>query len=156
WQLRYDEASAVLEPAMSDAERRGDLPRLARLSWILNDLGSKTRFDADTIARLRRLIDLAEARGPSSDLAQLYINLAYQYLHQMQQAENLWAVEQALQVALAVHDPLLEANARLWRGTALYDAGRLEEARAELMAALPVQEQQGGPQQIDLLRGTLV
>jgi tetratricopeptide (TPR) repeat protein len=156
WQSRYDEASALLEPAITEAERRGDLARLARLSWLLNSMGFKTRADAETIARLQRVIELAEARGPSPELARLYIDLAYQYGHQMQGAENLWAVEQALQVAKTAHEPLLEAKARMWHGTALYDAGRLDEALVEVVAALPVIEQQEAVEDLDEVRATLL
>ena len=156
WQLRYGEASAVLEPAMTEAERRGDLARLARLSWLLNSMGSTTRADAETIARLRRVIVLAEARGPSPGLAQLYLSLAYQYMYSLQYAEELDAVEQALQVAQAAHDPLLVARARTWHGTALYLVGRLEEALAELEAALPVLEQPEALEDVDGLRRAMI
>jgi class 3 adenylate cyclase/tetratricopeptide (TPR) repeat protein len=149
WQSRDDEAEALLEPAMTEAERQGDLARLARLYWLLIALRSNARIDTETIARLQRLIELAEAQGPSPELAQLYISLAYKYAQSLQTAENLWALEQALQVAQAAHDPLLEAKAVWWHGWALHYAGRLEEARAEIVAALPVLEQQETPQDLD-------
>ena len=69
---------------MTEAERRGDLARLAAPLLVTEYTWSSTQVPAaEGIARLLRLIELAEAQGPSPDLAQLYLSLAYQYMSRM-------------------------------------------------------------------------
>ena len=80
WQSRHDEAIAVLQPAIAEAERRGDLARLARLAWKFSAFAALVPgANAEWVARLLRLIEMAQSRGPSADLAQLYLSLAYCY-----------------------------------------------------------------------------
>lgn len=142
YQLRNEEASAVLEPAMAEAKRGGDLARQVRLIWLLGGLEFDQRADPEWDTRLQRLIELAETKGSSPDLAQLYLTLRYQYEISGQLAEKLGTFEHALQVAHEAEDAILTAKARMWHGMALLDVGHLEEAVAELAVAVTVLQDQ--------------
>jgi class 3 adenylate cyclase/tetratricopeptide (TPR) repeat protein/DNA-binding XRE family transcriptional regulator len=137
-QSRWDEAFAVLEQTVIEAERRGDLASLVRLTRLLGGVDTQWGATAEGIARLLRLIETTQSGGESPELAQLYISLANQYWASGQYAEGLGTAERALQVAQAVGDIGLVALARVKRGVAFATVGRLEEALLEIRTALPV------------------
>jgi predicted ATPase/class 3 adenylate cyclase len=156
WQLRNDEGVVVLEQAIAEAEQHGDLARLARLFRALTTVNIDQKAGAELVARLVRLIERTKAHGPSPDLAQLYLALAYRYVLSGQYAQGLDAVEQALQMAQTVGDPVLLATARISHGEALSALGHLEEALAELMTALPALEHRETLEGQDTLGSLLV
>jgi tetratricopeptide (TPR) repeat protein len=139
-QARWDEAFAVLEQTVIEAERRGDLACLVRLTRLLGGVDTRWGAAAEGIARLLRLIETTQVAGASPKLAQLYMSLANQYWASGQYAEGLGTAERALQVAQAVGDARLVALARVKRGVAFATVGRLEEALIEIRTALPVLE----------------
>jgi predicted ATPase/class 3 adenylate cyclase len=144
WKLQFEDAFSMLEQAAAEAERRGDLTRLVRLAWTHTLAAVHRGSPTEGIARLLSLTEITKMAGASSDLMRLYFGLAYRYQWSGQYAEQLDAVEHAVQVAQAVGDAGLIAEARRWYGAALTLVGRLDEARVELTAALPVLEKLEG------------
>jgi tetratricopeptide (TPR) repeat protein len=135
-QIRYDEAFTVLERAAAEAERRGDLARLTRLTNQLSRLDIERGALDEGVSRLVRLIKMIEPGEANSDLFDLYLNLAHTYYGSGQYAEELATAERALQVAQALGDAAGEARARERHGAALSLLGRLEEALLELKTAV--------------------
>jgi tetratricopeptide (TPR) repeat protein len=136
--LRHEEAVPMMEQAIAEAERRGDHAQMIRLARPLINLTGNQGIATEEIVRILHVIEVTQAAG--LDLALLYVDLAYLHCNGGQYAEQLATVEHAMQIAQAEGDAGVEATVRTWRGLALLLLGRLEEARAELEAAVPVLE----------------
>jgi predicted ATPase/class 3 adenylate cyclase len=137
-QGRFDEASSVLEQAVTEAEHRGALTRLVHLTWLQSYADAEGGAGARGIPRLLRLIETIRAQGASPELVWLYLSLGACYYASRLYADELDATEHALEVAQAIGDAGLVLLAQQQRGQALLRVGRLEEAAAELAAVVAV------------------
>jgi tetratricopeptide (TPR) repeat protein/transcriptional regulator with XRE-family HTH domain len=136
WQAKNDEAFALLEQAVAEAERRGDLPRLVRLEQLRSGTDPQQDAAPQWVRRFLCLIEMTEARGLGPERSQLYTDLAYYYWVSGQYEEQLGAAEQALRVAEDLGNSFFAANARTFRGLALAAVGRVHEGLLDLEAAL--------------------
>lgn len=129
---RYDEALALLEPAVVAFTAAGDLDHLAAtlssLLWAHSFRGTPARGMAVAAPLLPRL----NAACPSSALALLYVKLATLHHFAGRYDEQLRFGERAAELAVRVGDDRVLAEAEDVRGYALCLLGRLEEGLAIL------------------------
>jgi tetratricopeptide (TPR) repeat protein/transcriptional regulator with XRE-family HTH domain len=148
----YDAALVVLEQAgetyRSGDDREGARRTLARIGQVHATRGTPEAG----VRRLRAALETVGTYGPSPGLAALYVALAHQYFAGGRGDEQLASAERAAELARAVGDNRILADAETKRGLALLLMGRLEEAQRVLEEAIPLAEAVGD---LDILRQVL-
>jgi tetratricopeptide (TPR) repeat protein len=140
---RYDEAQAMLERAAQmyrdadDSEGRGRV--MAEIGLIYALRGRPE----DGIVRLQPLVESLDQGPASYSLASLYAALARLYNQAGWQSKQLVATRRLLELAHALGDERLLAEAELHRGVSLMHTGRYKEALQVLEAAIPRSERVG-------------
>lgn len=138
---RYDEAVKALERAAAVERRAGNLEAVGR---IVAKLGLAHRWrgtPGEGIAQVQSTIALFADAGSSDVLASLHLALAHLLLLTGRYRETLEATERAGEVARAVGDQALLAEAEERRGVALLLLNRPEEGQQVIEAAIPLIEE---------------
>jgi tetratricopeptide (TPR) repeat protein len=150
---RYDDAIAVLERAEQRARAQDDLETAGRVTAALGLAHRWRGTPEDGIARVQTMVDRLSPRGPSPAMAALYLSLAHLHFLVGRYHEMLEAARRAGEIATAVGEPAMAAEAQERYGAGLLLVDRAEEGKRVLEAALPTVETTGNR---DLLRRTLV
>ena len=141
---RYDEALDALEQARLTYSRTGDLEALGRTMAQQGIVYARAGRPAEGLARLRPLPSpLSTSLLSQRTLAELHLALAKLCMVGAQYDEQLLAAERAANLARAVNDSTLLAQAEMRRGDALQALGRTEEAASTLEAVIPLAEAAG-------------
>jgi tetratricopeptide (TPR) repeat protein/transcriptional regulator with XRE-family HTH domain len=144
---RYDDALNVLDQAAREYRRLGDVEGEARATAHVGRVHSRRGTAGEGIARLEALRERLEGEpelrppdGGSQALAALNAAIAPLFLSRGRYREQLDAAERAAQIARALNDKRLLAEAEVWRGCALNQLGKLEDGRRTLDDAIPLAE----------------
>ncbi|HEX6817621.1 MAG TPA: AAA family ATPase [Ktedonobacterales bacterium] len=139
---RYDEAIQTLERAAEVARSAGDLEGRRRAMAQVGRVYARRGAGQEGVQRLSPL--LATMTGePSRGEAALQIALADLYSTSGRYREQLAAAERAAEVAKALNDDTLLAQAEQWRSSALLALGRSQEALPVLQEVIPRAEAAG-------------
>ncbi len=140
---RYDEALEVLERAAATFQALGDRDALARaLARIGRAHAGRDTPDAG-LARIQPLLSTLGEGDPSPGMAALYAALTWLFLAANRYAESVAAATQAADMARALGNERILADAEVRRGRALTELGHLEEGRRAAEGALPLVEAVG-------------
>jgi adenylate cyclase len=142
---RYDGALEALERA-AEAYRRGrNSEATAR---VTAQIGRVHRFRGtldEGIARVQPVLETLAWSGPSQGLSALNVALSHLFFAGGRFRESLQAAERASELARAVGDDRILAEAEVGRGTGLAYVGRREEGLKVLEDAIPLAEAVGDP-----------
>lgn len=150
---RYDDAIAVLERAEQRALAQDDLETAGRVTAAVGLAHRWRGTPEDGIGRVQAMVDRLSPRGPSPAMAALYLSLAHLHFLVGRYHEMLEAARRAGDLARAVDQYVMAAEAQERYGAGLLLVDRAEEGKRVLEAALPTIEATGNR---DLLRRTLV
>jgi len=145
---RYDEALEALERAARVYEESGDLESERRVVAEIGRVHRARATPEQGIVRIEGLLASAAHVAPSQGLASLYVALARLFFAVGRYREQLAAASRSHELASAVGDGSILAEAQMSRGTALYAMGHLEEALQVQEATIPLAESAG---QFDIL-----
>jgi len=140
---RVDDALGPLEEAAHAYRALDDADGEGR---VVARIGLAHYFRAtspDGLARLLPVVERLEPRGASHGLALLYAALPRLYTVMGRHQEQRAAAERACELARALGDERLLAEAETVRGAALVYLGNVEEARVVLRGAISQAEGQG-------------
>jgi tetratricopeptide (TPR) repeat protein/transcriptional regulator with XRE-family HTH domain len=140
---RYDEALAVLEQAGAAYRAAGDREGACRTLAQIGLVHAVRGTAEDGVRRLQAALETVGTQEPSHGLAALYAALAHLYFADGRIDEQLAAAEQAVELARAVGDDRILADAETKRGLALLLLGRMEDAQCVLEEAIPLAEAAG-------------
>jgi serine/threonine protein kinase/tetratricopeptide (TPR) repeat protein len=158
--LRYEASPPDLEGAIIDLERSLAIANETSSIWQkINTEGDLAVLEAQlgnikgAIARLRRLVGAAEARGMEGDRVLLLQNLTAFLLRDGQAREAAEIAAQVTRLAMASGDLAIGASAWSLRADALRRLGELDAALVSIDEALRIQEQRGDRMQaLSLMR----
>jgi tetratricopeptide (TPR) repeat protein len=140
---RYDEARDALEQAAQIYRARRDLERLghvtAQIGMVCVTAGWKP---AETIDRLRSMLEPLEAGEPTPALIEIYNQLATLLFVSGQYPEQLAAAEHAVRLA-SLHAYPPSPQAEFYRALALFLLGRLDVGMRGFSAAISIAEAGG-------------
>jgi tetratricopeptide (TPR) repeat protein len=129
---RYDEALEVLERAVEVYREVRDLEAVARVTARIGWTHRYRGTPEEGINRIQTLLELLAWSGPSQGLASLHLALAYLHFGSGRYRETLESAQRAGELARAVGDERVLADAEMRRGTALDALGQIEEGRRVL------------------------
>ncbi len=139
---RYDDAVQMLERSAEVSRASGDLEGRRRAMALLGRVYARRGAAQEGVQRIQPL--LATMTGePSRGVAALQIALADLYYTSGRYREQLSAAERAGEVARALNDDALLAQAEQWRSSALLALGRAQEALPVLQEVIPRAEAAG-------------
>ncbi len=115
----YDEALVVLEGAAETHKVSGDLECLGRVTAQIGQVLGDRGTPEQGMARVKPLLRQLEKNGPSPALALLHTTMAWLLLNVGQYTSQLEAAERAIELAGAMGDERIRAQAELWRAEAL-------------------------------------
>lgn len=148
----YDDALASFQRATDWYQAAGDLESAGRATAALA-LAHRWRGTPEIgIQRVRPMIDVLGERGPSRALAACCLSLAHLLFLQGAYRDMLNAARRAGEIADAIGDAALKAEAHERHGTALLFLGHPREGREILERTIPLVEATGN---LELLRRTL-
>jgi tetratricopeptide (TPR) repeat protein len=126
---RFEAALAVLERAAARRRATGDLEGLGRVTAEIGQVmyGFKDGL-REGVPRLQGVLALLDARGPSAALLALHDALAYLHLATGRYADYLVAGERAAELARALGESRMVAEAGFHRAHALQLLGRVLDA----------------------------
>ena len=139
---RYDEAAQTLERSAEVARSAGDLEGRRRAMAQLGRVYARRGAGQEGVQRLSPLLSTMTGE-PSRGGAALQIALADLYATSGRYREQLAAAERAAEVAKALNDDALLAQAEQWRSSALLALGRGQEALPVLQEVIPRSEASG-------------
>jgi len=141
---RLDEAVESLSRSV-DAYRESRDPKGARRATaLLGGAHHRQGNSQEALAEIQTMIDLLSWSGPSRALSSLNMTLTRILQSLGRGEEMLAAAERAGEIAQAIGDDVLLAEAGERRGTALTILGKAEQARLALEEAIPKLEAAGG------------
>ena len=152
---RYDEALAVLERSLKVYRQARDLEAAG---GVMAQLGLTHRHRGTTqegIAQLQPMLEMLTWSGPSPGLAALHISLAELFQAAGRYREGLEAAGRASELARAIGDDRLLADAGQRRSQGLALLGQVEEARRVLEEVIPLAEAVGDLNTLRLAVGNL-
>ncbi len=133
-----DVASEALERAATTYHRGGDVEGLRRTLALIGRLHAWRATPTEGLARIQPLIETLTEGAPSAGIAALYAALAWLFLASGRYGESVLAAERAVELARAVGDDRILADAETRRGVALVGLGQREESRRVLEGVLPL------------------
>jgi len=133
-----DVASEVLEQAATTYHGGGDVEGLRRTLALIGRLHAWRATPAEGLARIQPLMETLGDGAPSAGIAALYAALAWLFLSSDRPGESVRAAERAVELARAVGDDRILADAETRRGVALIGLGQREESRRVLEGILPL------------------
>jgi tetratricopeptide (TPR) repeat protein/transcriptional regulator with XRE-family HTH domain len=140
---RYDAALEELERAAATYRAIGKLERLGRIMAHIGRVHAARITGEEGVRRLQPLVESLEASGAAHGLAMLCTALAHLFYSTSRFSEQLAAAERAVDLARAVGDDHVLAEAEGWSGRAFFQMGRDAEARQVLQEACQVAEAAG-------------
>jgi tetratricopeptide (TPR) repeat protein len=140
---RYDEALEPLEEGLGLYRAQGDPAGMGEATAEIALAHSHKGDPPAGIERIRAVLTTLEAAGPSLSLGKVYLALVSCLFSCGRFEESLEPAERAVEIAGAVGDDRLVADAAARRGTSLAGVGRWEEGAAELRRAAPLAERLG-------------
>jgi tetratricopeptide (TPR) repeat protein len=140
---RYDEALEVLERAVEVYREVRDLEAVARVTARIGWTHRYRGTPEEGINRIQTLLELLAWSGPSQGLASLHLALAYLHFGSGRYRETLESAQRAGELARAVGDERVLADAEMRRGTALDALGQIEEGRRVLEGSVQLAESAG-------------
>jgi tetratricopeptide (TPR) repeat protein len=146
---RYEAALSALDRAAETYLVAGDLARLGQAAEAIGDVHAYRGTTEAGIARLRPLTALLEPHGPSLGLAAIYSTLAHLYFVDCQEIEGLAAADRLMEIAQALGNERLIAQAVGRRSailTRMVDG--FEEWEQAAAACLAAGEQAGDPESL--------
>jgi len=140
---RYDEALELLERAAQQYSVSGDLPGESRTIAQIGRVHARKETTQEGITRLQAAIDGIEGTEDRESLAELHVVLAYLFFVTGRYSEMLAAAERASELATAVGNNKILAEAELRRGTALAKLGHPVQGAGVLEELIPLSEAAG-------------
>jgi tetratricopeptide (TPR) repeat protein len=140
---RYDEALELLERAAQQYRRSGDLPGEARTIAQIGRVHARKETAEEGITRLQAAIEGIQGAEAQESLAELQVVLAYLFFVIGRYSEMLATAERASELATAVGNNKILAEAELRRGTALAKLGHPVQGAAVLEEIIPLSEAAG-------------
>jgi len=137
---KYDEAIAALESAAEVYRAAGELDDVARVTATLGQVHADRGTPEQGVAVLRPLADDLSGADPSHGLAALLVALGHLYFASGRYAELLDADRRAEEVARAIGDERVLAEALFGQGLALLKIGHIGEGLRSLEDAIPLAE----------------
>ncbi len=137
---RYDEAIAALESATEVYRAAGEAGDVARVTAALGQVHADRGTPEQGVAVLRPLADDLSGADPSPGLAALLVALGHLYFASGRYVELLDADRRAEEVARAIGDERVLAEALFGQGLALLKIGRIGEGLRSLEDAIPLAE----------------
>jgi transcriptional regulator with XRE-family HTH domain/tetratricopeptide (TPR) repeat protein len=140
---RYDEALAVLRQAADAFRAAGDVEGRRQAIAQLGRVHARRGTPQEGIATISTLLKTTGDSDASPGLAALHVALAELYFTSGHYRQQLAAATRAAELARALGDDALLAQAEHWRSTALLTLGRAEEALPALQEVIPLAEAAG-------------
>jgi transcriptional regulator with XRE-family HTH domain/tetratricopeptide (TPR) repeat protein len=135
---RYDEASAVLEPAASVYQAAGDLEDLGKVIALIGQIHRLRPTPGEGLARIRPILAGLQEAGPSEGLASLNMTLAHLCFAVGDYRGQLAAATRAADMARQVQANRLLADIEEARGSAMIMMGQVDEGMRVVEAAVPL------------------
>jgi tetratricopeptide (TPR) repeat protein len=152
---RYDEALNTLGRSLEVYRRARDLEAAGRVMAQIG-LAHRHRGTAqEGIAQLQPMLEMLTWSGPSPGLAALHIALSQLFFVSGRYHESLEAAERASELARAIGDDRLLADAEQRRGVGLIMIGQADEGSRALEGAIPLAEAVGDLNSLRLALGNL-
>ena len=152
---RYEDALATLDEGAALYRQLGDSHGEGRVRAQSGRIYASQGATEHGIAQLHQAVEsLAPVEQPSRALAELQAVLAYLLFAGGRYEESLLAAERAAELARAIDDSALLAEAEMRRGTALYLLGRWEGLTV-LEQAVPLAESLPDTETLDRLLNNL-
>lgn len=130
-EARYDAGQAILERAAEIYRARNDLEGLGRVTAQIGHVCLVAGWTTDkTVRRLQAMLVPLEIGPPTPAIADIHSCLATLFFLSGRYPEQLAAAERAVSLATAVADDRLLTEAQLYRGGALLQLGRIDDALA--------------------------
>jgi DNA-binding SARP family transcriptional activator len=140
---RYDEALSSLERAADLYASTGDMEHLGLVTAQIGSAHGFRGTPNDGSDRIEALLRLWTDRPPTVATAQLYSHLAILYCFSGRYEEQLTASERASEIAAALGNHDIQAEAENNRGMAQMCLGDIVGAVRTLKAAIPIAEASG-------------
>jgi predicted ATPase len=155
-QAKYQEAIAVLEPALAYYLATQDLEGIARALAALGDAYGGSGASNEGLAQLQSYIERLVAGGLSaSGQARLYLTLTELFQLGGRNSEQLAAAQQASYIARRTDDHHMIAEAERQQGLAYLALGQAGKAAEALLGAIHLAEQTGDLWQLSRAVGAL-
>jgi tetratricopeptide (TPR) repeat protein len=135
---RYSEALEVLERAIESYRATGNMEGIARTLAQIGLVHARRVTPQEGVRRVQALLAELGERTPSPGLAALYGALAHLYFVSAQYDEQLAASRRAEDLARALQDDRMLADAQIRRAFALLQMGRIEDGLNVLEASSPL------------------
>jgi tetratricopeptide (TPR) repeat protein/DNA-binding CsgD family transcriptional regulator len=140
---QYEAALPVFEEAATIYEAANKLEDMGRIVAKIGRAHALKATPEEGVARLRPVLALLAEGGPSPALGQLYAELTRLLFVSGKYREQLVAADRAAELAEALGDQQLLAQAKVSRGDALVCIGDLVQGRRQLIEAMPSLEAAG-------------
>jgi class 3 adenylate cyclase/tetratricopeptide (TPR) repeat protein len=148
----YDQALEALERAVKVYRQVRDLETAGRTMALIGRVHRYRGTPEEGLARLQPMVEMLAWSGPSKGLAALHIALARLHFLRGNYRQSLEESERGAEIARAIDDERLRAEAEERQGTALILLGQTEQGRQVLEGVIPVAEAVGD---LDIIRVAL-
>jgi tetratricopeptide (TPR) repeat protein len=140
---QYEAALLVFEQAATIYETANKLEDMGRIVAEIGRVHALRVTPEEGVARLQPVLELLAKGGPSAALGQLYVAQRQLLFISGRYQEQLVAADRAAELAEAIGDQQLLAQAKIWRGDALVCIGDPVQGRRQLTEAMPSLEAPG-------------